>query len=69
MGDNRANTKRVAILHNIESADLCIVLKNAGRLQFCHFSYCIQFPKYAIMLSVKRRYDAILTDCVKNPAK
>lgn len=29
--------------------------KNAGDFQFCHFCYCIHFPKYAIMHSVKSK--------------
>ena len=31
------------------------MLKNTKGFQFCHFCYCILFPKYAIMLLVKSK--------------
>ena len=32
--------------------------KNGSSVHFCHFSYCIQFPKYAIMPIVKSKNNA-----------
>ena len=39
--------------------------ENTKGFQFCHFCYCILFPKYAIMLLVKSKNNALVPPFAK----
>jgi hypothetical protein len=43
--------------------------ENGSTLQFFRFCYCILFPKYAIMLLVKSKNNALMPPSSKKPGK